>query len=91
MLSYAVVSTNEAIPGEQHHLAVVVTDGERTRIIPADDEIGLSDIEWPTGEPDDVLRAGLANLYYFTVDGPHQFDGELKDSAQAIAAIYGLA
>ena len=91
MASYAVVSNNPVAMGNTDVLAVVVTDGRDTIVVPSDDPVGLSDVEWDTGAPEDVLRAGLASLSYFTVDGPHTFEGDAAGSIAALARSYGLA
>jgi hypothetical protein len=92
MASYAVIQHNAVASGREGIVGIVVTDGKHTVVVSTpDDPCGLHDVEWDTGPEADVLRAGLTNLYYFTVDGPHTFEGSAYDSIDPLAKSYGLA
>ena len=92
MASYVIIRQSPAAGASSDDIvALVVTDGSTVRVFPDEDPTGLSDYDWPTGDPDDVLRTGCANLYYFAVDGPHQFEGTTAESAEPLARTYGLA
>lgn len=92
MASYAVISNNPVALGNSDVVGLVVTDGSHTVVqtVP-DDPCGLHDIDWDTGPEEDVLRAGLSSLSYFTVTGPMAFEGTADDSFAALIRTYGLA
>lgn len=94
MASYVVISGNPvAGTGDGVVLAVVVTDGVRTEVYGTDLVAqGLrEDGEFGTGPEADVLATGLSGLSYYTLSGPHTFDGDTATAGPALARSYGVA
>lgn len=95
MASYALVSENPVAsdsPGGQV-LALVVTDGVDTEVYGDTDLAeGLrDDVDWGVGDERAILSAGLTGLSWFTITGPHDFEGDTATAGPVLARSYGLA
>lgn len=94
MLYYAAVYGAEQGIGHGEILAVVGSDGQSFAVHgegPVADD--LRDVARQDGAPTGDARGMIAwvtrGMDYFTVAGPHQFDGDLGDLAP-VAAAHGL-
>lgn len=93
--SYAVVSNNPVALGNDDVQALVVSDGN-THAVWGDSDLAASlrdDMQdWPDSQDGEAtLGVALLNLSYFSVDGPHTFEGSTDDAGPALARTYGIA
>lgn len=93
VVSYVAVAGAEQGIGHDKVLAVVGDDGSEMRVIGrgnvADDLTDRITGDIPWLDPHERLIWATEGMTYFTISGPHDFEGTIRD-LPAVAAIYGL-
>jgi hypothetical protein len=93
MAAYATLSKSAILWGEQARgvEAVVVTDGQRLRVLgSAELAAELAAEPFPPGDPAAVLQAVCGNVSWLQADGPFRADGSLDEVVTRLQRDYQL-